>query len=354
MDALPPIPTPPSQRWREFRIQMLPVITFLGITLCIVLLWRQYVLPTNIVGEVESVRVNVISSVPGTIKELKVKRFDRVREGQEIAQISTMTLELYEASLRAIEADFKLMRSRIELEIKRDTLNYQVARIDYLNKRVDLSLERINAQVYETQFGRQQTLLTNAPGLYAATEADFWRRLAETARHNVVEREKVLTDTEKTLATLSPTPPGEDVFLEAVKAQEEKLRATQMTVSIRSPIDGMISLVDHYAGEKIVPNVPILTVSAVQATRIIGFVRKPFSEIPKQGDLVTIRRQSFKREVANGIVLEVSGQLEPITPTLVPVVSGVKVELGLPFAVSFPADFALIPGEPVDLIFSKR
>ena len=100
-----------------------------------------------------------------------------------------------------------------------------------------------------------------------------------------------------------------------------------MTVSIRSPIDGMISLVDHYAGEKIVPNVPILTVSAVQATRIIGFVRKPFSEIPKQGDLVTIRRQSFKREVANGIVLEVSGQLEPITPTLVPVVSGVKVEL---------------------------
>jgi len=28
--SLAPIPTPPAQRWREFRIQALPVITFLG------------------------------------------------------------------------------------------------------------------------------------------------------------------------------------------------------------------------------------------------------------------------------------------------------------------------------------
>ena len=74
---LAPIPTPPAQRWREFRIQALPVITFLGILACVVVMWRQYVLPTNIGGEVEAIRANIISSVPGTIKELKVKRFQR-------------------------------------------------------------------------------------------------------------------------------------------------------------------------------------------------------------------------------------------------------------------------------------
>lgn len=354
MDALPPIPTPPSQRWREFRIQMLPVITFLGLTLCIVLLWHQYVLPTSIVGEVESFRVPIISSVPGTIKELKVTRFQRVAKDEVIAVISTMDDETFQTSLRVIEGDLKLMRARMELDIKRNDLGFQQTRLDYLDKRVDLNIERVNAQIYETQFARQQALLTNAPGLYAATEADFWRRLAETARLNVVEREKVLADKEKTLTTLTPANSADEVVLENIKAQEAKLAATSQTISIKSPIAGMVSMVMHLQGEKIVENLPIATISAVQATRIIGYVRKPFSEIPKQGDFVQIRRQSFKRELTKGIVLEVGGQLEQITPTLIPAVAGVKVELGLPFAVSFPADFGLIPGEPVDLIFSKK
>ena len=354
MDALPPIPTPPSQRWREFRIQMLPMLTFLAISLCIVLLWRQYVLPTSIVGEVESIRASIISSVPGTIRELKVKRFQRVAAGEEIAVISTMDAETLQASLHAVEADLRLMRARMKLDEDRNRSAYEQTRLDYLHRRVDLDIERVNAQIYEAQFGRQQALLSNAPALYAATEADFWRRFAETARLNVVEREKVLAEMEKTLPTLVPASEAEQVVLENIKAQEAKLVATSQTVSLKSPIDGMVSMISFYQGQKIVANSPIAVVSAVQATRIVGFVRKPFSEIPKQGDLVTVRRQSFKRETAPGIVLEVSGQLEQITPTLVPPVAGVKVELGLPFAVSIPAEFALIPGEPVDLIFSKK
>ena len=105
MDTLPPIPTPPAQRWREFRIQMLPIVTFIGVMIGVVLLWQQYVLPTNIIGEVESIRANVISTVPGTLKELKVTRFDRVTNGQIIAVISTMDPELFQTSLHAIEAD---------------------------------------------------------------------------------------------------------------------------------------------------------------------------------------------------------------------------------------------------------
>jgi hypothetical protein len=46
--------------------------------------------------------------------------------------------------------------------------------------------------------------------------------------------------------------------------------------------------------------------------------------------------------------------LEQITPTLIPAVPGIKIELGLPFAVSIPTELALIPGEPVDLIFAKK
>ena len=353
MDALPPIPTPTAQRWREFRIQTLPVVTFLAILACVVLLWRQYVLPTNIVGEVESFRAPVISAVPGTLT-VKVKRFDRVKAGQEVAQVVTMTPELFQASLHAIEAELKLLRSRMQLDIVRNDQNYQTVRLQYLNERASLDLERVNNKYYEREVARQYTLLTNDPPLIALTVYEAAVRLAESTRVNILEKEKYLAEKEKTIPLLQDNTPADSVILEDIKAQEEKLRATELIVSLKAPIDGMVSLVEHFTGEKIVPNVPIVTISAVQASRIIGYVRKPFSEIPKPGDQVTIRKQTFKREVASGIVIEVSGQLEQITPTLIPPVAGAKIELGLPFAVSIPAELALIPGEPVDLIFKRR
>ena len=354
MDPLAPIPTPPAQRWREFRIQALPVITFLGVLACVVLLWRQYVLPTSIVGEVESVRAAVMSSVPGTIKELKVKRFQRVAAGEEIAVISTMDPETLQASLRTVEADLKLMRARMQLDMERNLQSYELARLEYMRERIDAALERVNVQVYEAQATRQAAMTNSGPGVFYAAEYDYWRRLASNSGTNLVELEKYLAEKEKTLATLAPATPADNAVLEDIKAQEELLRAESQTVSLKSPIDGMVSMVTFFQGQKVVANSPIATISAVSASRIVGYIRKPFSEIPKQGDLVTIRRQTFKREVAQGVVLEVSGQLEQITPTLVPATPGVKIELGLPFAVSFPSEVGLIPGEPVDLIFAKK
>ena len=87
MDPLAPIPTPPAQRWREFRIQALPILTFIAVLACVVSLWHSYVLPTNIVGEVEAIRTPLISAVPGTIRELKVTRFQRVKAGDLLVQI---------------------------------------------------------------------------------------------------------------------------------------------------------------------------------------------------------------------------------------------------------------------------
>lgn len=358
MDSLPPIPTPPAQRWREFRIQALPVLTFLGVLAVVVLMWRQYVLPANIVGEVEAVRVNIISTVPGTVKELKVKRFDRVKAGEEIAQISTMDPEVYQASLHAIEADLKLMRERMELDIVRNKQSYENERLGFLKERLDLAVLRVNNRYYEAELERETQLFTNNPPLLILnlTEYETTMRLAYSTRTNIIESERYLADKEQTLQSLVPASKADQIVLEDIQAQEEKLRATGNSVSIKSPIDGMISMVQHWQGEKIVPNLPIVTVSAVSSARIVGYVRKPFSDLPKPGDVVQIRRQTFKREVAQGTVLEVAGQLEPISTTLIPQAAGVKVELGLPFAVSIPTELAqtLIPGEPVDLILARR
>ena len=354
MDTLAPIPTPPAQRWREFRIQTLPIVTFLVVIVCVGLLWKQYVLPTNIVGEVEAVRANIISTVPATLKELKVARFDRVTNGQVVAVLSTMDTELFQATLHSIEADLKLLRARIQLDMERNDYDYESLRLQFLNERVVLAVERVNNRYYESEVARQQQLLTNAPPLIDISAYEAAVRLAESSRTNIIEREKYLAEEEKILPGLIPLTKADEAIVEAIRAQEEKLRAQAMLIPLKSPIDGMVSFVLHSQGEKIIANTPLVTISAVASTRIVGYVRKPFSGLPKVGDTVQIRRQTVKREMAQGTVLNVSGQLEAISPTLVPPQAGTKAEMGLPFAVSLPAELALIPGESVDLLFGKK
>ncbi len=358
MESLPPIPTPPAERWREFRIQVMPLMTFSVVLLGVVLLWKQYVVPSNIIGEVEAQRANVISSVDGTLKELKVKRFQRVAAGEEIAVISTMDTATLEASFRQVEAELKVMRARMELDMKRNEQSYELARLELHKERVELNLVRVQAFFKRKEADRLHNLLTNNPPL--ASDSEYELVLAEAAAMstNVIEGEIYLAEKEKTLPKLAPGPNAEadKVIADNIQAAEEVLRSQGQIVSIKSPIDGMVSAVFRYQGEKIVANanVPIVTVSALQPTRIIGYVRKPFNEVPKQGDMVTIRKLTSKREQAQGVVLEVSGQLEPITPTLIPAQPGIKIELGLAFSVSVPAEMTLIPGEPVDLIVTKR
>jgi len=355
METLAPIPTPPAQRWREFRIQALPILTFIAVLICVVTLWQNYVVPTSIVGEVESTHAVVISSVPGTIKELKVQRFQRVKAGDEIAQISTMDAETLQAALRAIEGDLKLMRARMQLDVERNIQSYESFRLEYLNERVELSLERVRSKIYDAELARQEQLLTNASGrLIDYTIYDAARLLAETSRTNLVEREKYLAEKEKTLPQLAPATKADEAVLEAIRTQEAALSAEGGMVTLRAPIDGMITAVAQHTGSKIVENVPIVTISATSSTRIVGYLRRPWNPIPKPGDTVQVRRQSFKREQAPGTVIEVGGQLEPIAFNLIPITTGGTNELGLPFSISIPPELALIPGEPVDLILNTR
>ncbi len=356
MDALPPIPTPAAQRWREFRIQALPLVTFIAVLAGVVSLWRNYVLPTNVVGEVETVRASIISATPGTLRQLKVTRFQRVKAGEEIAVISTMDSESVQATLRTIAADLKLMRARMELDILRNTQGYEAARLEYLKERVDLNMKKVELRYQQSEADRLRKLFTNNPPLVDQTKYEIALSLAESTATNILEGETYLAEREKSLPKQVPTSQlAEDAVLENIKAQEDLLRVTSETVSLKSPIDGMVSSVTFLEGQKVVENSPIVMISAVQATRIIGYVRKPFSSVPKAGDIVQIRRQSFKREIVDSTVLDVSGQLEPIALTLVAPTTAAKIaDLGLPFVVAIPADLVLIPGEPVDLIFKPQ
>src|SRR5436190_19141720 len=89
MDRLPPIPSPPSALWREFRINALPYLTFLSALAATVVTWRTYIGPSSFVGEVVSISAIVCSPQPGRVVQIRVGQLERVTKGQAVVQILT-------------------------------------------------------------------------------------------------------------------------------------------------------------------------------------------------------------------------------------------------------------------------
>jgi hypothetical protein len=85
MDPLPPIPTPSEQRWREFRIQILPIIVFAGVLAAIVMMWKSFLQPPGVIEEVHAVKANV--TLPEGVRELRMERAQYVTNGQALALV---------------------------------------------------------------------------------------------------------------------------------------------------------------------------------------------------------------------------------------------------------------------------
>ena len=79
MEQLPVIPTPPGQKWREFRIRFLPLIVFACTVGSIFYIWREHVTPPNLVAHVEPVITYVRVSDDCVVTNLMVEIYQPVR-----------------------------------------------------------------------------------------------------------------------------------------------------------------------------------------------------------------------------------------------------------------------------------
>ena len=97
---------------------------------------------------------------------------------------------------------------------------------------------------------------------------------------------------------------------------------------------------------------PLVTISVPTSDRIIGYLRQPLGAVPTTNDTVTVRTRTVKHQIGSGQILRVGAQLERINPALT--ADPARIELGLPFLITLPPGFNLVPGEFVDLSIAKR
>lgn len=349
-EKLPPIPTPASQRWREFRIQVFPFIVFFAAIIGIVYLWRGYVQPVGVIGFVETNAVNVTSLQDGLLSEVFVQRLQSVTAGQPIAVVVKTDPELIRAQVATMQAELQLTRERLSVDRDRSELAVEEMRQALLLHKVTQAKDTVNLFLYSNEFVRAGLLFTNktiSDAQFDAAKAQYESTIASIQQQEILIREmseQVLHLAHKDRATVA------DPIDEAVKAKQRELELLLRPVTLNAPISGMISMIHHQPGERILRGNPVVTITDPETRRIVGYVRQPVSTVPTTNDFVRIStRSNLQRQEVNAPIIRVGAQLEPINPALLSADTK-RMEVGLPILVSIPPGIRLLPGEYVNLV----
>ena len=277
-DKLPPIPTPASQRWREFRIQVLPFVVFLSVLTGIVYLWRSYVQPVGIIGSVETNSVNVTSLSDGVISEVFVERFQNVTADQVIAIVANTDPDLIKAQMAVAQTELNLLRARMEIDQQRTAQGYQQLRVDLMVQQVARAIAEANLINANSNYLRTAELVRSN----ILSQADFDRAKAQrdALQSEVNERTAFMTDLRGTLTTMTNLVGGaaQDPINAAIDAKSRELDLMLKPSTLKAPISGMITIVHHVKGERILRGMPVVSISDPESRRIVGYIRQPVAE----------------------------------------------------------------------------
>lgn len=360
MDPLPPIPTSPAVRTREFRSRLLPKVVFGVILLFIVLLWWLYISAPVLVGQVEPITTFVNSPKAGILKKLDLVRLQQVKAGDVVAEVATTDPKVVDSSLAVIRSEIDLLKVNMEPEMteQRYAIQYDRLRLDAMSQRVDLASSKVKLQQAENDLRRAAALAKTkivSDSQYEQSQATRDKLLSD-----VQERTKLVSEMEKSLEAhqlrddKSVKMPGPAEILRAsIAVQEAKLALTEaelQPIVLKAPIDGVVSVITRRPGETITPGEPIATITAMTSDHILGYIRQPIAVRVATGMSVEIQARSFNRPIGKGTIVHVGTQLEPINPVLLLTSSASTTPvLGLPLEISLPPGLKLVPGEIVDL-----
>ena len=357
------IPVPLSQRLRELRLRVLPVVVFATGVFLVTLLWKGQAASRTLVGQAEPVLSNVSCYKPGVLAELAVSRFQKVKAGDPLGKVMITDPKILASSLAVIQAEIESLQATMRpvLVQQHNAMDYDQLRLNWMRERTQLAAARVNLDLAETEYHRMAELLKDQ--IIAQRVYDQAKAARDRLKDEVESLTKLVDEGEANFKTLQLTNANEiskvsaDPLRAAIAVQESKLHLTEAELSpitLRAPIDGIVSTIFHRAGEAVTPGLPILAVATLNAVRVVGYLRPPIYDEPKAGEKVEIRTRGAHREVGAAKVIEVGTQMEAIPPTLLGPIKFANTELGLPVDISLPENLKIRAGELVDIVLLPK
>lgn len=351
LDPLPPIPSPPEQRWHLFRIKVLPFLSFCGVLFFAVWLWGLNLANPLVMGQAEGLTANVISPVPGRVTRLGAALYQPVKQGDVIAVVDGSDPQILSNTVAVIQAEMEAIRADAGMDAG-DRVRFAQFQMDWLAQRSELVGLRAELQYAESELARQERLLKE--GISSQSELDIARRDVDRLTREVKEKTGAVDAAERSLGELDPSTKGADSpsvrALLAVAAEQLHLAEAQLQpVLLRAPIDGFVTRLDIAPDSTIVRGAVLATVASSKVDRIVGYIPQPVRIEPKVGMKLEVRSRGTHRQLATTEVTHVGPRIELFDAPLRVRGMGAAQERGLPIVVSVPNNMNLRPGELVDL-----
>jgi len=154
-----PIPIPAKQRLDDLRTRVGPVAMFAITSLIAAMLWHDTVSPSMLAGEVSAQHTSVTSPVAGVIQKLRARRFESVKAGDVIAELSPTDPR---QALDGLQNELTVLRLKFDQDKeKQDEMATQDRMaLDYEQLRLNLMMEKVQVVLADAK-ARKTAMITN-------------------------------------------------------------------------------------------------------------------------------------------------------------------------------------------------
>ncbi len=354
-----PVGVPAWKRWLEFRHRVMPLIVFLLALLAVVMLWDKHLTSPSLIGQVQTTRLDIRTPSSGTITNLTVELFQRVRKGDTIAKLDPgdpLTALGSQADLLLAKKELlqlmNLTTASSAFDIQRNVLDKERLRTELMQQKValasaEVTLQNLKNEWYRAKDLHQQEILSDS--LYDLAEKSYLASLAE-----VQERKNLIEDLGKTIQRIdhliNSSQEIEEAKLEIDRTNlQRSIAKLEQDWVIRAPADGIVTAIQKRHGEMVGSSDSIITLTQSKADTIIAYLPQG-SEIPVQvGQKVNIKTRTQIVRECQGTIIRVGSSYELMPDTLSQMQLYKLGGIGVPLMIQLPPEFQCLPGEMVNL-----
>lgn len=363
------------------RLHILPILVWLVTLGGVVILFYHRTQRFEFVGLAHGQVRQIAATCTGRLKSVPVELFDRVSKGDMVAEIDTvLDNENLHAEVAVISAE--IQRLMAELVPAQELLVTEAAEretdimarqrrfsVDVANTKLRvlelitlIETDRVMLEDLALEVKIVQELLEqDAVAAYEVQKVEVqYNMLAK----KIEENEHLLAEAEASLgeaqqrheefAQHQVEHPSVDSALEvihkAIKVQEqliEQVLARRRTLVLKSPFDGMVSMIQSRAGEAVSPAVPILTIAEIEPSVVIAYASNEQIGRIKENMKVQLIKTTELAQIAGSQVVHLGPVVELMPEQLWQ--NPNITQWGRPLLIKIPPGFKLIPGEKVGI-----
>lgn len=368
-------------RFGRLHLHILPILVWLGTVACVVMLFRHRTQRFEVLGIAQDQVRQIASTCVGRLETVSVELFDNVRQGQTVAVINTvLDDENTEAELAVISAEIQRLTAQLAVtreqllseEADRQTdkitanrrfnVDVENARLGILQLKTQIETDMIVVEDLSLDVKIAQDLLKQdaiAPYELQKAEAQF-NALAKKIEENLrllMQAEQDLKQAQQRrdeFAQRQPLHPSVDNALEVIRkeivVQEQQMaqvRARRQPLVLKSPIDGMVNLVQKGPGETVLAGEPILTIAELRPSQIIAYVDENQISHVKERMVVRLIKNDNPGQIVNSQVVSLGPNVE-LMPERLWRNPNVQ-QWGRAVVIKNPPDLKLLPGQTVGI-----